>query len=219
MAGALTCASASPSLPINPLQINSLVHTGAVLADIAGRNALVAPGHGVFVAPARLLARAPPDRPEAPGQPLSLFFASSLLRFVHKSLIYLTLSSIIAKLTKAKLQWCIVIGSLRFGGALAMDTLTNVSPTGSSTNERRLVSRVLHYWHDAAKGRRCPSASQIDPALVGDDWANCAVIWLDPELVRSTFILVGAHLLPPSHGAVDGEPLAACAAHSLIALL
>jgi hypothetical protein len=100
-----------------------------------------------------------------------------------------------------------------------MDTLTNVSPTGSSTNERRLVSRVLHYWHDAAKGRRCPSASQIDPALVGDDWANCAVIWLDPELVRSTFIVVGANLLPPRRGAVDGEPIAACPAHSLLAVL
>jgi hypothetical protein len=100
-----------------------------------------------------------------------------------------------------------------------MDTLTNVSPTGSSTNERRLVSRVLHYWHDSAKGRRCPSASQIDPALVGDDWANCAVIWLDPELERSTFIVVGANLLPPRHDAVDGEPIAACPAHSLLAVL
>jgi hypothetical protein len=89
----------------------------------------------------------------------------------------------------------------------------------SLTNERRLVSRVLRHWHDAAKGRRCPSKSQIDPSLVGDDWASCAVIALDPTLDQSSFIIVGANLLPPRHDAVDGMPVTACPARSLLAVL
>src|SRR5579864_8385210 len=50
----------------------------------------------------------------------------------------------------------------------------------SLLNERRLVTRVLHHWHETAMGQRFPHAAQIDPWLVGDDWSNCALIQLAP---------------------------------------
>jgi hypothetical protein len=100
-----------------------------------------------------------------------------------------------------------------------MDTLTRVSPTSSLTDERRLVSRILRHWHDAAGERRCPSESEINPVLIGNDWANCAIIRLDPQLDQSRFVMVGANLLPPRHEAVDGQLIGACPAHSVLGVL
>jgi hypothetical protein len=100
-----------------------------------------------------------------------------------------------------------------------MDTLTTISPTDLLANERRLVSRVLRHWHDPAKDRRCPSEGQINPTLVGDDWANCAIMRLDPKLDHFSFVVVGANLLPPRHDPIDGQPISACPAHSLLGVL
>jgi hypothetical protein len=87
------------------------------------------------------------------------------------------------------------------------------------SDERRLVSRVLRHWHDMAIGQRFPSRSQIDPWLVGDDWASCSLISLEPELARSTIVVAGANLLPPRHEPVDGQPIANCPHQSLLAVL
>jgi len=89
----------------------------------------------------------------------------------------------------------------------------------SFLDERRLVSRVLRHWHDMAVGQRFPSRGQIDPWLVGDDWASCALIELAPELARSTIVVAGANLLPPNHQALDGKSIAACPPQSLLATL
>jgi len=77
-------------------------------------------------------------------------------------------------------------------------------------NEKRLVTRVLHHWHDTAMGLRFPHTGQIDPWLIGDDWANCALIRLAPKIEQSVLVVVGANLLPPRHGVLDGQGVDAC---------
>jgi hypothetical protein len=89
----------------------------------------------------------------------------------------------------------------------------------SFLDERRLVSRVLRHWHDMALGQRFPSRGQIDPWLVGDDWASCALIELAPELAQSTIAVAGANLLPPNRDVLDGKPITACPPQSLLATL
>jgi hypothetical protein len=89
----------------------------------------------------------------------------------------------------------------------------------SFSDERRLVSRVLRHWHDMAIGQRFPSRGQIDPWLVGDDWASCTLIKLEPDPAQSTIVVAGAILLPPQHEALDGLPVAACPHQSLLAVL
>lgn len=87
------------------------------------------------------------------------------------------------------------------------------------TDERRLVARVLRHWHDMAVGQRFPNRTQIDPWLVGDDWASCAVVQLEPKLDQSSFIVVGPNLLPPQHESLEGKPIAACPHNALLAAL
>lgn len=87
------------------------------------------------------------------------------------------------------------------------------------TDDRRLVSRVVRHWHDAALGQRFPSRAQIDPGLVGEDWASCAVIELAPQVDHSTFIVVGPSLLPPGHEPLDGKPITACPHNALLDVL
>jgi hypothetical protein len=87
------------------------------------------------------------------------------------------------------------------------------------TDERRLVSRVLRHWHEMAIGKRFPNWSQIDPWLVGDDWANCAVVRFGPTLDQSSFVVVGPNLLPPQHESLDGKSIAACPHDTLLGAL
>jgi hypothetical protein len=89
----------------------------------------------------------------------------------------------------------------------------------SFADERRLVSRVLRHWHDMAIGQRFPSRGQIDPWLVGDDWASCALIELAADLAQSTIVVAGANLLPPGREALVEQAVAACPNQSLLAVL
>jgi hypothetical protein len=81
-------------------------------------------------------------------------------------------------------------------------------------DERRLVSRVLRHWDERSSDRRFPSKTDIDPWLVGTDWASCMLLALEPD--HSTFIVVGANLLPAGDDALDGKPTAACPEDTLV---
>ena len=47
--------------------------------------------------------------------------------------------------------------------------------------DRRLTMRVLARWRSLAAGRRFPRRSQLDPLVIGPDWANCLIVDVDPE--------------------------------------
>src|ERR1700746_2576578 len=60
--------------------------------------------------------------------------------------------------------------------------------------ERRLVDRVLRLWKELAHGGRFPRPDQIEPWMLGEDWANCLVIAVQSPVQRSYFVAVGNHL-------------------------
>ena len=60
--------------------------------------------------------------------------------------------------------------------------------------ERRLVDRVLRHWTEMARGGRLPRRDQIEPSMLGEDWANCLVIAVQSPVQRSYFIAVGDNL-------------------------
>jgi hypothetical protein len=51
-----------------------------------------------------------------------------------------------------------------------------VSDTATVLFKRRLVDRVLRTWEKMAHGGRFPRRGQIEPSMLGEDWANCLVI-------------------------------------------
>src|SRR5215475_5919023 len=61
-------------------------------------------------------------------------------------------------------------------------------------NERRLVERVLRHWTQAAAGKRFPRRNEIDPWMVGEDWANCVVIAVHSPVQLSHFVAAGENL-------------------------
>jgi len=61
----------------------------------------------------------------------------------------------------------------------------------SGQTERRLVERVLRHWKKVAAGRRFPGLIDIDPWMVGDDWANCLTIAVQSPVELSHFVAVG----------------------------
>ena len=61
-------------------------------------------------------------------------------------------------------------------------------------NERRLVERVLGCWKKVASGQRFPRLNEIDPWIVGDDWANCVVIAVQSPVELSYFASAGKNL-------------------------
>jgi hypothetical protein len=75
--------------------------------------------------------------------------------------------------------------------------------------ERRLVLRVLHHWTEMAIAQRFPSKDNIDPWLVGNDWANCMMLKIAPDRERSNFYVVGANLRAPGQS-LDGVCIADC---------
>jgi hypothetical protein len=89
----------------------------------------------------------------------------------------------------------------------------------SLLNERRLVTRVLHHWHETAMGQRFPHAGQIDPWLVGDDWANCALVQLAPKIDQSRFVVVGGNLLPQRQVLLDGHLVSSCSHGSVLGVM
>ena len=65
--------------------------------------------------------------------------------------------------------------------------------------ERRLVYRVLRLWKEMAQGRRFPRRDQIEPSMLGEDWANCLVIAVRSPVRPLHFVAVGDNLLA-AHG-------------------
>lgn len=60
--------------------------------------------------------------------------------------------------------------------------------------ERRLVDRVLRLWKEMARGGRFPRRDQIEPSMLGEDWANCLVIAVQSPVKLSHFVDVGNNL-------------------------
>jgi hypothetical protein len=61
-------------------------------------------------------------------------------------------------------------------------------------DERRLVERVLRHWTEMAAGRRFPRLDEVDPWMVGEDWANCLLIAVQSPVELSHFTVVGENL-------------------------
>jgi hypothetical protein len=85
--------------------------------------------------------------------------------------------------------------------------------------DRRLVSRVLRHVSEGAMGRRLPRLDDIDPWLVGDDWAHCALVRVMEPRDQSLFIVVGDRLLPDRDRMLDREPIARCPATTLLGVI
>ena len=83
----------------------------------------------------------------------------------------------------------------------------------------RLVLRVVRHWDDAGANRLFPSKSQIDPWVIGDDWANCALIDLHQRVERSTIVAVGDKLQPTPGWPIDGKPLFKCPFNALLGVI
>ncbi|MBV9483090.1 MAG: hypothetical protein JO249_20440 [Acidobacteria bacterium] len=60
--------------------------------------------------------------------------------------------------------------------------------------ERRLVDRVLRLWKEMARGGLFPRRDQIEPSMLGEDWANCLVIAVQSPVGLSHFVEVGNSL-------------------------
>ena len=75
------------------------------------------------------------------------------------------------------------------------DAISNiVSDTVKLMFKRRLVDRVQRLWTDMADGGRFPRRDQIEPSVLGADWANCLVIAVQSPVQRSYFVAVGENL-------------------------
>jgi hypothetical protein len=86
-------------------------------------------------------------------------------------------------------------------------------------DDRRLVSRVLRHVSEGGMGRRLPRLDDIDPWLVGDDWAHCALVRVMEPRDQSLFIVVGDRLLPKPGQVLDREPIARCPATTLLGVV
>jgi hypothetical protein len=69
-----------------------------------------------------------------------------------------------------------------------------ISDTIKVVFQRRLVDRVLKLWTEKARGRRFPRRDQIEPSMLGLDWANCLVIAVQSPVQFSYFVHVGENL-------------------------
>jgi len=61
-------------------------------------------------------------------------------------------------------------------------------------DERRLVGRVLGHWTKTVHARGFPRHDEIDPWMLGDDWANCLLIAVEEPVELSHFVSVGKNL-------------------------
>ena len=76
------------------------------------------------------------------------------------------------------------------------DTISEiVSNTVKTVFKRRLVDRVLRLWTEIAQGGQFPRREQIEPSVLGVDWANCLMIAVQSPVERSYFAEVGENLL------------------------
>src|SRR5215470_9285655 len=75
------------------------------------------------------------------------------------------------------------------------DALANIiSDTIRVLSKRRLVDRVLHGWVEMAHGLEFPRRDQIEPSILGEDWANCLVIAVQSPVELSCFVAIGKNL-------------------------
>jgi hypothetical protein len=63
---------------------------------------------------------------------------------------------------------------------------------------RRLVDRVLRLWTEVARGGRFPRRDEIEPSMLGEDWANCLVIAVRSP-VRLSYIVAAGENLASAH--------------------
>jgi hypothetical protein len=82
--------------------------------------------------------------------------------------------------------------------------------------DRRLISRVLRHVTDIAAGRRLPRLNDVDPWMVGDDWASSALIRVKQPYDRSVFVVVGDKLAPRPGIVLDHAPISTCPATTLL---
>ena len=61
-------------------------------------------------------------------------------------------------------------------------------------DERRLVGRVLRHWREMVHQGAFPRLNEIDPWMLGEDWANCLVITVEEPVELSYFVSVGKNL-------------------------
>ena len=71
---------------------------------------------------------------------------------------------------------------------------TIVSDTVTVLFRRRLVDRVFRLWTEVARGGRFPCRDQIEPSMLGEDWANCLVIAVQSPVQLSHLVAVGENL-------------------------
>ena len=69
-----------------------------------------------------------------------------------------------------------------------------ISDTINAQFKRRLVDRVLRLWTEVARGQGFPRRDQIEPSMLGVDWANCLVIAVQSPVELSNFAAVGDNL-------------------------
>jgi hypothetical protein len=75
------------------------------------------------------------------------------------------------------------------------DAISNiVSDTVTVLFRRRLVDRVLRLWTEMARGGRFPRRDQIEPWMLGEDWATCLVIAVQSPVRLSYLLAVGENL-------------------------
>jgi hypothetical protein len=82
-------------------------------------------------------------------------------------------------------------------------------------DERRLVARVLRHWTEMATGRGLPRLIDIDPWMVGDDWANCLLVAVRSPIEDSGFVVVGDNLLSAPSLELDGATVGRCPQNTL----
>src|SRR6516164_11396573 len=77
------------------------------------------------------------------------------------------------------------------------EDVTDRDPLGWASrmeDERRLVGRVLRHWTEMVHQGDFPRLDEIDPWMLGDDWANCLLIAMEEPVERSHFVSVGKNL-------------------------
>ena len=85
--------------------------------------------------------------------------------------------------------------------------------------DRRLVARVLRHWTEMAMAQRLPRRADIDPWMIGEDWANCALLQVNWPLQQSIFVAVGENILPARDPSLAGALIAACPSDTLLSVV
>ena len=71
-------------------------------------------------------------------------------------------------------------------------------------SERRLVLRLMAYWDDMRGDSLLPVAADIDPEVLGDDWAHCYLLEARYPAIHSEFKHIGSIFDPEMpEGGID----------------